>query len=345
MKNAEKHVVRTAALFALAATSVILAWPSARAASDASSSEKTAKLDPAAWGSDHVDVEPPEYITGEECIFCHRTDVGHYLHLDPHVQTIRDTALAGKSLPGEPSGALAKTLNESEYILGSKKMIRFLREGAGYNLLDLSPHMLKPAPDGDPEKSTFIPHDGPEWDPEKFARDCVGCHATAIDKQDRSYAALGLDCYSCHGDVSLTHTEDTKHILLSRKREDSAEIIASICGQCHLRGGKSRATGLAYPTQFVPGDNLFKDYEVDFSDEHIRSLPVPDRHVYENIRDMVIEGKTRITCLTCHDVHHNTSKVHYGAPASPLCLTCHPAEDPTRKSVIPYEDHSPVCEY
>ena len=30
------------------------------------------RTDPAAWGSDHVGQNFPEYMTGDECLFCHR---------------------------------------------------------------------------------------------------------------------------------------------------------------------------------------------------------------------------------------------------------------------------------
>ena len=33
-------------------------------------------LDPAGWGSDHVGQPVPEYVDGNECLFCHRNDVG-----------------------------------------------------------------------------------------------------------------------------------------------------------------------------------------------------------------------------------------------------------------------------
>lgn len=327
-------------------------------------------LDPAAWGSDHVDTEPPEYITGEECLFCHRTDVGPMLLKDPHNQTIHEIKLVRELLPTDPPLSLKPAIDEAGYILGYKKMIRFLKDSGKYNTLDLHGAAFRPpakpeagAASGaafaaSPESASAPssanapapPHASASpaeagWDGEKFGRDCVGCHATAVNKESRAYAALALDCYSCHGDVSLTHTSETQDIYLSRKREDPARVIASICGQCHLRGGKSRATGQPYPTQYIPGDNLFRDYEVDLSDAAIAKLAIPDRHIFENVRDMVVLDKTRVTCLTCHDLHRNTSKVHYGAPASPLCLTCHPADDPTRKKVFSYENHNAVCEY
>src|SRR2546425_7148381 len=39
-------------------------------------SEPPRKLDPAAWGSDPVDKAVPESITGDECLFCHRVQIG-----------------------------------------------------------------------------------------------------------------------------------------------------------------------------------------------------------------------------------------------------------------------------
>jgi len=70
----------------------------------------------------------------------------------------------------------------------------------------------------------------------------------------RTFSAFGHDCYVCHGAVDLNHTGDTRLMLLSKKRRDGPEVVASICAQCHLRGGKSKSTGLPYPNQFVAGD-------------------------------------------------------------------------------------------
>jgi hypothetical protein len=32
--------------------------------------------DPAAWGTNHVGQPVPEYVHGDECLFCHRFNVG-----------------------------------------------------------------------------------------------------------------------------------------------------------------------------------------------------------------------------------------------------------------------------
>src|SRR5688572_12717331 len=48
------------------------------------------RLDPAAWGGDHVGKAVPEYVTGDECLFCHRKDVGHSWGKNRHQLTLRE---------------------------------------------------------------------------------------------------------------------------------------------------------------------------------------------------------------------------------------------------------------
>src|SRR5205085_2111137 len=48
------------------------------------------KLDPAAWGSDHVGKPIPEYVAGDECLFCHRNDVGSSWKDNRHNRTVRE---------------------------------------------------------------------------------------------------------------------------------------------------------------------------------------------------------------------------------------------------------------
>ena len=48
------------------------------------------RLDPAAWGENHVGQEPPAYIEGGECLFCHRHQVGVSWAKNRHNLTIRE---------------------------------------------------------------------------------------------------------------------------------------------------------------------------------------------------------------------------------------------------------------
>jgi predicted CXXCH cytochrome family protein len=121
-------------------------------------------------------------------------------------------------------------------------------------------------------------------------------------------------------------------------------VITSTCASCHLRGGKSRSTGLPFPNNFVAGDNLFQDFLVDFSKADDESLNPGDRHIYRNVRDVVVSGIEYPTCINCHDVHKNTSFKHRRAPRTAICADCHNAEG-TIKGSKPYTVHSEVCEY
>ncbi len=128
------------------------------------------------------------------------------------------------------------------------------------------------------------------WDKEKFANRCAGCHSTAVDPETKAFSAFGLDCYVCHGDVDLNHTGDTSKILLSKKRRSDAKMITSVCAQCHLRESKSRSTGLPYPNNFIAGDNLFQDLEVDWRKADDDKLNAGDRHIWRNVRDVALDG-------------------------------------------------------
>lgn len=301
------------------------------------------KTDPAAWGDDHVGKPLPDYFTGDECLFCHRDDIGPGWSVNRHGHTIR-FAIEGEApmTAIEEVPELKEMAAETVNVMGGENRIRFLKRGQGYGKLDLASVHLVPGAEGEPAE--FLHAENPTWDVDKFAQSCAGCHATAVEEKTAAMSAIAIDCYSCHGIVDLGHTSDTKLIHLSRKRKDSATVVASTCGQCHLRGGTSRSTGRPYPTQFVPGDNLFKDYEVDFSDEFIDGLNPGDRHIYRNIREITIDGNDRVTCLSCHEVHGNSSQVHASLRRVESCNDCH-APDRAPDTDVSYEVHSDVCEY
>jgi predicted CXXCH cytochrome family protein len=266
---------------------------------------------------DHAGQPVPEFVHGDECLFCHRNDIGNGWQKNAHAKTVRQR---------EDAPELAKKLNppaEVEYFLGSRNHVRFLKK-SGYG------------------KFAILNQKG-EWEKDKFADRCVGCHSTGVDTKTRAFSAFGLDCYTCHGVVDLEHTADTAKMWLSKKRRDDVKAITSICAQCHLREGKSRSTGLPYPNNFVAGDNLFQDYEVDFARADDAKLNAGDRHVLRNVRDVVKNGSD-VTCLSCHRVHANSSDKHRRVLTGAICLDCHNAEGP-KKAVKAYEVHSPLCEY
>ncbi len=289
-----------------------------------------AAVDPAAWGADHVGQPFPEYLTGDECLFCHRK-VGATWNSNPHQQTIRE-ATAGDLAIGLLAGRDSQAAGETQYLLGARQMTRFLRRGQEYGKLEmLSAKYLIGKPQ-QPETADLVSSDSIHWDVNAFADRCAGCHTTAVDTKSRSFSTVSLDCVACHGEVELAHTSDVSKVLLSSKNREPQQVI-SICAQCHLRGGKSKSSGLPYPNTFVAGDNLFRDFQVDLSSPAIRKLPVVQQHIYLNARDVATLGLVELTCVSCHEVHGDSSDKHQQLDDSAICASCHlPNTDNTELS-------------
>jgi len=315
---------------------------SASSRQDASKDTGQKKLDPAAWGSSHAGKPVPEFVHGDECLFCHRNDIGPGWQKNAHGLTIRQ----GEDAPEyrdifKGQATLAAVAPQVEYYLGSRHRLRFLKK-EGYGKFAILNTQAELGPGRQVQK--WIDAQSPSWDKDRFANRCTGCHNTAIDPATKAFAAFGLDCYTCHGSVDLNHTNDTSLIFLSKKQRSDARAITSTCAQCHLRMGKSRSSGLPYPNNFVAGDNLFKDYEVDFSKADDESLNPGDRHILQNVRDVVVNGTEFPTCIGCHDLHKSNSVKHKRAPRTAICNDCHNAEGPIKGSKN-YTVTSALCEY
>ena len=300
------------------------------------------KLDPAAWGSDHVGQPVPEYLTGDECLFCHRGNVGPSWASNRHNRTMQSLE-AGSPLLTALEKAVGKEVAAATKIeLGGKRLARFLKSSEAYGKFDLlSAEWVPPSAGGEGKlRNTEKPH----WDAKTFGDSCVGCHATGVDSKTRAASSPSLDCYTCHGAVDPNHSKDPALVHLSRKRADPANVAISICAQCHARGGKSRSSGLPYPNNFVGGDNLFRDFQIDLSPQAIEKLDPTDRHIMENIRDVTILGQNDVTCLSCHQVHKQSTSQHHRLVRSDICLNCHNAAG-TMKVRKTYEVHSKTCGY
>lgn len=295
--------------------------------------------DPKAWGGNHVGKAIPEYVQGDECLFCHRNNIGPGWQKNAHGLTIRareDAPELEKMLLAQ--APLAGIEKEITFFLGSRHRVRFLRK-EGYGKFALL--STRAAIEGQTMK--LLDAGKPAWDKERFANRCAGCHTTAVDPKTNTFAGFGLDCYTCHGDVNLEHTKDTSLILLSKKNRTGAQVVTSICAQCHLREGRSASTGLPYPNTFVAGDNLFQDFLVDWAQIEDAKLNAGDRHVWRNVRDVAMSGDESITCLSCHSVHGNSSQKHRRVLRAAICTECHAAD--SFKNPKPYQVQSPLCEY
>ncbi len=259
-------------------------------------------------GQTHAGKPVPEFINGDECLFCHRNNIGPGWQKNAHGTTVR---------PREESA--------TDFTLGGRNHTRQLKKD-GYNKFAIFDEVNK------------------AWDSTAFTDRCTGCHNTGIDAKTGSFSSFGIDCYACHGVVDLNHSNDTSLIWLSKKNKADLKAVTSTCAQCHLReSAKSKSTGKPWPNNFVIGDNLWQDYEADFKRADDAGLNAGDRHIYRNVRE-VMESGSEVTCLLCHSVHGNSSAKHRRVLTSAACLDCHNAEGP-KKNVKKYLTTSRTCGY
>ncbi len=306
-------------------------------------SQDLQRLDPSAWGSDHVGRPVPDYLGGDECLFCHRMDIGPGFAGNRHNLTIRPRDEGPDALKALEQDPATKELAAGViYLLGGLRRQRYLKSSKAYGQMELlSTSWQPPMPD---RPGRLIDLERPHWDVTTFADNCAGCHTTGVEAATRAFSAVSLDCYACHGAVDPKHSKDPALVHFSRARRDPPRVVTSVCAQCHVRSGRSRSTGLPYPNTFVAGDNLFRDFHVDLSAATIGKLHPAERHVVENVRDVVLRGDEAVTCLSCHDVHRQSSAKHRRVARRDLCLNCH---DVTGRETAydPLNLHSAACRY
>src|SRR5262249_17572328 len=124
------------------------------------SSDPPRRLDPAAWGSDHVGQPIPGYSTGGQWLFCHRGVGATWVANPPHL-TIRDVDEQSPALTAlrQLPGGIA---DEIKLVLGDQRRQRFLKPAKGYGQLELLSAEWAPPRKDEPGKliSTANPH----WD-------------------------------------------------------------------------------------------------------------------------------------------------------------------------------------
>jgi len=231
----------------------------------------------------------PEFLTGDECLFCHRTTIGPEWPSNRHQRTVRQD---GRDL-----------------LVGAGERTRVLRPAAAYGHADMR-----------------ALDDPTAWDEHGFASRCAGCHASALEPTTGAFAALSIECFVCHGEVRHEHARDASAVMFSSTGVTGASAIVSACAQCHLRTGRSRSTGRPWPARFVAGDALLDDFEVDLSDDALARAHPIERHIAENLRDVELRGETALTCASCHRVHGASTARHRRLEPATICSTCH--DDP-----------------
>ena len=338
-----RFVLGLFALLAVAVPAVLLAPRQAvTAAQQAGGPQEPTKLDPAAWGGDHVGQPIPPYMESGECLFCHRDKVGATWGKNRHNRTIRDAEVGEPAMTALRANRSTQELaKQVQLLLGGPHANRYLRRAKEYGHVEM---LSVAATKGRGDRARLEHADNPHWDQKTFAQACAGCHATAVDVKTQAFSAVALDCYSCHGDATEAHANDPTLMPLARNRNDPPRVVISICASCHVRFGKSNTSRLPYANNFVAGDNLFRDFHFDFALADDPKVNPADRHVLANVRDVIVGGQESMTCLSCHDVHAGSNRRHRDVADQKYCLQCH-VEGKDKKQLVPYEVHSERCQY
>jgi len=321
----KRRMIKTCLMAALLAMACAFAWQGSamQKSPNASTNSQTVEIPPAQKKilveptivaapnvqparRDHAGKPLPDYMTGDQCLFCHQRVVGPTWQKEPHAWTIREV--------GVPP-VVAKAPADTTHIIGSPQHFHALKL-IGYG------------------KFAVLAEDGKTWQPDVFATQCAGCHTTGVDPKTHAFSAFAFDCYACHGDIQQEHTTDPKLALLGAKRTRDAREIVSACGQCHLRGGRSQSSGLPYPNNFIVGDDLFADFKVDLKRADDTTLNAADRHVYTYTRN-VLERGSKQSCMDCHRIHGDPALKHES------CVDCEDPADGGKKA----KPRSSICQY
>ena len=158
---------------------------------------------------------------------------------------------------------------------------------------------------------------------------CLECHATwiesvpdlgAVNRYIPGTAILGITCERCHA-AGREHVARARSVMHAFRRSAivnsarlSRERQIEACGQCHAGLGSPKVPSFTY----VAGKRL--------DDYLYLTPPAPDAtvDVHGNQVTLLSRSKcftsSRMTCLTCHNVHRPQRDV---ADLSGKCLACH----------------------
>src|SRR5215831_20084356 len=85
------HSLRSTAFSAIPILAVVLLTMATMTISQQTTPSKNSQSanDPAGWGGNHVGKPIPEFVHGDECLFCHRNNIGVTWQQNAHGVTIR----------------------------------------------------------------------------------------------------------------------------------------------------------------------------------------------------------------------------------------------------------------
>lgn len=170
---------------------------------------------------------------------------------------------------------------------------------------------------------------------------CLYCHTGRFEVIDGSQHRMrineaAISCERCHGPGELhvqRHAPEQSARRVEAAGDDtivnparlSRDLAEAICQQCHLQASATvRARGRK-PTDFRPGLPL-KEFRHDYRLE-VDNVPVKVVGHVEQLRLSRCYQASSMTCLTCHNPHHEPEPAKRHEYYQAACIGCHkPAE-------------------
>ncbi|TWU51200.1 multiheme c-type cytochrome [Rubripirellula reticaptiva] len=188
----------------------------------------------------------------------------------------------------------------------------------------------------------------------KISADCVFCHAGRIQKQVGNQAKFRLveepiSCERCHGAGNLHAELHAGSVAIEDDVDDpivnpaklSRELGEAICQQCHLQGVETVPAAGVDHWSFRPGESL-ETNRTDYRFEN-RTTTAIVGHVEQMHQSACYLQTETLTCISCHDPHHQVTadqRVDYHRNA---CLKCHADQDCGVERAKRMERNSNAC--
>ncbi len=148
--------------------------------------------------------------------------------------------------------------------------------------------------------------------------ECVPCHSTDFNTEERTFRVAGVGCESCHGPGSVHQTAAPANKLTTILQPNTLDAHTSsmVCGQCHSKGRSTDGTS-PFPIGYKPGANLD-----DFMVQEEVTGPGQNQQYTDLVGTQHWENE--VGCLTCHDPHGDTGNpAQLHQPINDTCLSCH----------------------
>ena len=161
---------------------------------------------------------------------------------------------------------------------------------------------------------------------------CMECHMTyfdfrgGINRYSPDSLIMGVTCERCHGpgkahaDYHQQNPDAKDAFSITHPAKLTREREIEICGQCHSGTRDLKKDALTYR----PGDRLGDHYHEPDADSDGKNS-VHTSNQYNRLSKSSCFKQTEMTCVTCHDPHHNERG--NARLFSKRCITCHTREE------------------